>query len=149
MILPCAKLVGNAVRNITASAEAGIDKNEVFDVSPYAHALFTYFLRKPFGQELGRKIKIAFSNNDNDTAVTYIHDLGFIPKLNKKSERGFKVLIGGGLGAQPFLAKTAHEFLREDQLIPFVEATIRVFDRYGERVSRHKARIKYLIAKLG
>ncbi len=140
---------GNTVRNITASAEAGIDKNEVFDVSPYAHALFTYFLRKPFGQELGRKIKIAFSNNDNDTAVTYIHDLGFIPKLNKKSERGFKVLIGGGLGAQPFLAKTAHEFLREDQLIPFVEATIRVFDRYGERVSRHKARIKYLIAKLG
>lgn len=140
---------GNTVRNITASAEAGIDKNEVFDVSPYAHALFTYFLRKPFGQELGRKIKIAFSNNDNDTAVTYIHDLGFIPKVNKNSERGFKVLIGGGLGAQPFLAKTAHEFLPEDQLIPFVEATIRVFDRYGERVSRHKARIKYLIAKIG
>ncbi len=140
---------GNTVRNITASAEAGIDPNEPFDVSPYAYALFNYFLRKPFGQELGRKIKIAFSNNEKDTAVTYIHDIGFIPKLKNNTERGFKVLIGGGLGAQPFLAQTAYEFLPENQLVPFVEATIRVFDRHGERVSRHKARIKYLIHKIG
>jgi len=140
---------GNTVRNITASPESGIDPNEPFDVSPYAYALFQYFLRKPFGQELGRKIKIAFSNNDKDTAFTYIHDFGFIPKLNESNERGFRVLIGGGLGAQPFLAQVAHEFLPENKLIPFVEASIRVFDRYGERVSRHKARIKYLINKIG
>lgn len=140
---------GNTVRNITASAESGIDPNEPFNVSPYAYALFSYFLRKPFGQELGRKIKIAFSNNDKDTAVTYIHDFGFIPKINSKNEKGFKVLVGGGLGAQPFLAQVAYEFLPEHQLIPFVEASIRVFDRHGERVSRHKARIKYLINKIG
>lgn len=140
---------GNTVRNITASAEAGIDPEEPFDVSPYAHALFSYLLRKPFGQELGRKIKIAFSNSDKDTAFTYIHDIGLIPKLNELNERGFKVLIGGGLGAQPFLAQVAYEFLPEHKLIPFVEATIRVFDRYGERVSRHKARIKYLIHRIG
>lgn len=140
---------GNTVRNVTASAEAGIDPNEVFDVSPYAYALFSYFLRKPFGQELGRKIKIAFSNNENDTAFTFIHDLGFIPKLNSKKQRGFKVLVGGGLGAQPFLAQVAHEFLPEELLIPFTEATVRVFDRHGERVSRHKARLKYLIHKIG
>lgn len=140
---------GNTVRNITASPEAGIDPNEPFDVSPYAYALFQYFLRKPFGQELGRKIKIAFSNNNKDTAFTYIHDFGFIPKLNENNERGFKVLVGGGLGAQPFLAQVAHEFLPENKLIPFVEASIRVFDRHGERVSRHKARIKYLINKIG
>lgn len=139
---------GNTVRNVTASAEAGIDPNELFDVSPYANAVFEYFLRKPFGQELGRKIKIAFSNNDNDTAVTYIHDFGFIPKI-ENGERGFKVLAGGGLGAQPFLAQTAFEFLHETKLIPFLEASIRVFDRYGERASRHKARIKYLINKIG
>ena len=139
---------GNTVRNITASAEAGIDPNELFDVSPYAHALFTYFLRKPFCQELGRKIKIAFSNNEKDTALTYIHDLGFIPKI-ENNQRGFKILIGGGLGAQPFLAQTAYEFLHEDKIIPFVEATLRVFDRQGERVSRHKARLKYLINKIG
>ncbi|PBQ31013.1 nitrite reductase [Sphingobacteriaceae bacterium] len=140
---------GNTVRNITASAEAGIDPDEVFDVSPYAQALFSYFLRKPFGQELGRKIKIAFSNNDKDTAVTYIHDFGFIPKINPQGERGFKVMVGGGLGAQPFLAQVAFGFLPEDKLIPFVESSIRVFDRYGERASRHKARIKYLIQKIG
>ena len=139
---------GNTVRNITASAEAGIDPNELFDVSPYADALFTYFLRKPFCQELGRKIKIAFSNNEKDTALTYIHDLGFIPKI-ENNQRGFKILIGGGLGAQPFLAQTAYEFLHEDKIIPFVEATLRVFDRQGERVSRHKARLKYLINKIG
>lgn len=139
---------GNTVRNITASPESGIDPNELFDVSPYAHALFTYFLRKPFCQEMGRKIKMAFSNNEKDTAFTYIHDLGFIPKIENE-QRGFKVLIGGGLGAQPFLAQTAFEFLHEDKLIPFVEATLRVFDRNGERASRHKARLKYLINKIG
>lgn len=143
---------GNTVRNVTASEKAGIDVNEPFDVTPYAHATFTYFLRKPFGQELGRKIKIAFSNSDEDSAVTYIHDIGFIPKVkieDKTEIRGFKVLIGGGLGAQPFLAKPAFEFLPEDKIIPFIEATLRVFDRYGERASRHKARIKYLINKIG
>jgi sulfite reductase (ferredoxin) len=140
---------GNTVRNVTASAEAGIDPNEPFDVSPYAHAVFSYFLRKPFGQELGRKIKIAFSTSDKDTAVTYIHDIGFIPKINAQNGRGFKVLIGGGLGAQPFLAQVAYEFLQENKLVPFIESSIRVFDRYGERVSRHKARIKYLINKIG
>ena len=139
---------GNTVRNITASPEAGIDPNELFDVSPYANALFTYFLRKPFCQEMGRKIKMAFSNNEKDTALTYIHDLGFIPKI-ENNQVGFKVLIGGGLGAQPFLAQTAFEFLHEDKLIPFVEASLRVFDRHGERVSRHKARLKYLINKIG
>ncbi len=140
---------GNTVRNITASPEAGIDQNELFDVSPYANALFNYFLRKPFGQELGRKIKIAFSNNDKDTAFTYIHDFGFIPKINENNEKGFKILIGGGLGAQPFLARTAFEFLPVNKIIPFIEASIRVFDRHGERASRHKARIKYLINKIG
>lgn len=140
---------GNTVRNITASPEAGIDPEELFDVSPYAYALFAYLLRKPFGQELGRKIKIAFSNTDKDTAFTYIHDLGFIPRINQNGERGFKVLIGGGLGAQPFLAKVAYEFLHENKLVPFVEAVIRTFDRHGERASRHKARLKYLVHKLG
>ncbi|MBL7889801.1 MAG: HEPN domain-containing protein [Bacteroidia bacterium] len=143
---------GNTVRNITASAVAGIDPKEPFDVSPYADAMFRYFLRKPFGQELGRKLKFAFSSNDEDTAYTFMHDLGFIPKVkivDGQIVRGFKVLIGGGLGAQPFLAKTAFEFLEEDQLIPFTEAVVRVFDRHGERLSRHKARIKYLINKIG
>lgn len=143
---------GNTVRNVTASAVAGIDPEEPFDVSPYADLVFRYFLRKPFGQELGRKIKIAFSSSDQDDAFTFIHDFGFIPKEQEiagNAVKGFKVLVGGGLGAQPFPAQVAYEFLPAEELIPFVEAAIRVFDRHGERNSRNKARMKYLIAKTG
>lgn len=139
---------GNTVRNVTASDNAGINPNELFDVTPYAEQVFRYFLRKPFGQELGRKIKIAFSSDDEDDAVTFIHDFGFIPRIENQV-RGFKVLIGGGLGAQPFLAHTAFEFLPATEMIPFIEASIRIFDRYGERNSRNKARMKYLISKIG
>jgi sulfite reductase (ferredoxin) len=143
---------GNTVRNITASDMAGIDPEEPFDVTPYAHAMFEYFLRKPVCQEMGRKFKIAFSSSEKDTALVFMHDLGAIPRIKTvdgKEVRGFKVLIGGGLGAQPHLAVTTHEFLEEDLLIPYLETVLRVFDRHGERNSRHKARIKFLIQKIG
>jgi sulfite reductase (ferredoxin) len=139
---------GNTVRNITASPSAGVNPDEAFDVSPYADAVFRYFLRKPFAQELGRKIKMAFSATEEDDALTFIHDFGFIPRI-ENGKRGFKVLVGGGLGAQPFFAQTAFEFLEAEKLIPFVEAAIRVFDRNGERNNRNKARLKYLLAKIG
>ncbi len=72
-----------------------------------------------------------------------------VREVDGKIQRGFKVLIGGGLGAQPFLAKTTHEFLEEDKLIPYIESILRVFDRHGERTSRQKARMKFLIQKIG
>ncbi|WP_187263357.1 HEPN domain-containing protein [Pontibacter beigongshangensis] len=143
---------GNTVRNVTASPEAGIDPTEPFDVAPYADATFRYLLRNPICQEMGRKFKIAFSSSDKDTAFAYIHDLGFIPKVqvvDGKEERGFKVLIGGGLGAQPVLAQVAYEFLPENRIIPFIEGVVRVFDRHGERNNRNKARFKYLQNKIG
>ena len=140
---------GNTVRNVTASPAAGIDPSEPFDVSPYAHATFEYFLRNPVCQEMGRKFKISFSSSDADTAFSYIHDIGVIPKINAAGERGFKVLLGGGLGAQPLLASLVEDFLPEDELIPYIEAVIRVFDRHGERNNRNKARLKYLIQKIG
>ncbi|HSY61302.1 MAG TPA: hypothetical protein VK796_05465 [Cytophaga sp.] len=143
---------GNAVRNITASYTAGVDPNEPFDVSPYAHSMFEYFLRNPICQDMGRKFKISFSTSEEDTAFGFIHDLGFIPRVktvNSKEVRGFKVLLAGGLGAQPFVAHNVHEFLEEDQLIPFSTAVIRVFDRFGERSKRHKARLKYLVNGIG
>ncbi|MDN3547913.1 nitrite/sulfite reductase [Mucilaginibacter aquaedulcis] len=140
---------GNTVRNVTASPTSGIDPLEPFDVSPYAHATFEYFLRNPICQEMGRKFKISFSSSDADTAFSYVHDIGVIPKINNNNERGFKVLLGGGLGAQPILASIVEEFLPEDKLIPYIEAIIRVFDRYGERTNRNKARLKYLIQKIG
>ena len=143
---------GNTVRNITASDMAGIDPEEPFDVTPYAHSMFEYFLRKPLCQEMGRKFKIAFSSSEKDTALIFMHDLGVIPRVKivyGKEQRGFKVMVGGGLGAQPHLAITTHEFLEEDLLIPYLETVLRVFDRHGERNSRHKARIKFLIQKIG
>ncbi len=139
---------GNVVRNITASETAGIDPDEPFDVSPYAHALFEYLLRNPVCQEMGRKIKISFSASDKDLAVSFVHDLGFIAKI-KDGKRGFKVMLAGGIGAQPHHAQIAHEFLPEDQVIPFTESVLRVFDHYGERAKRMKARMKFLLKEVG
>ncbi len=135
---------GNTVRNITASANAGIDPDELFDVVPYVEATFKFFLRNPICQQMGRKVKIAFSSSDKDSALTYIHDFGFIPRI-QDGKKGFKVVVGGGLGAQAILAKTAYEFLPAEKILPFMEAGIRVFDRYGEREKRHKARMKFLL----
>ena len=140
---------GNTVRNLTASAIAGVDPDELFDVSPYVQATYEYFLRNAISQDMGRKIKPAFSSSDKDSAYTYFHDFGFIPRINEAGERGFKVVIGGGLGAQSIVAPVAYEFLHEDKIIPFMEASVRVFDRHGEREKRHKARMKFLVKKLG
>ena len=143
---------GNTVRNITASAKAGIDPNEAFDVSPYVQATFEYFLRNPICQAMGRKIKPAFSSSEKDSAFTYFHDFGFIPRVRQvdgQEVRGFKLVVGGGLGALSMVAQPVSEFIEEDQIIPFMEAAIRIFDRYGEREKRMKARMKFLIQKLG
>lgn len=139
---------GNTIRNVTASATAGIDVNEPFDVSPYAHAVFKFFLRNPICQEMGRKFKISFSSSDADSALSYMHDLGFIPKI-KNNEKGFKVLLGGGLGSQPRHADILYEFLPANKIIPVTESVLRIFDRHGERTRRQKARIKFLIKDIG
>ncbi|WP_235298359.1 nitrite/sulfite reductase [Portibacter marinus] len=139
---------GNTVRNITASSNAGIDPEELFDITPYVVGVYNYFLRNPICQEMGRKIKIAFSSSDADSAFTYFHDFGFIPRINK-GQRGFKLLLAGGLGAQAMEAATISEFISTEEIIPFMEAAIRVFDRYGEREKRFKARMKFLLKSFG
>ncbi len=139
---------GNTVRNVTGSARAGIDPEEPFDITPYAHAIFDYFLRNPICQDMGRKFKISLSSSEKDSAYGYMHDVGLVARI-QEGKRGFKVMVGGGLGAQPFSAQTAYEFLEEDRVIPFIEGVIRVFDRYGERQKRHKARMKYLLNDIG
>ncbi|EIM75585.1 nitrite and sulfite reductase 4Fe-4S region [Nitritalea halalkaliphila LW7] len=139
---------GNTVRNITASERAGVDPEEAFDVSPYAEAMFQHFLRNPVCQEMGRKIKIAFSSSAQDTALAYLHDLGFIARI-QEGQRGFTVLLAGGLGSQPRKADLIAEFMPADEILPFSEAVLRVFDRYGERAKRMKARLKFLVADLG
>ena len=139
---------GNTVRNVTASPDAGIHPDEAFDATPYAHATFQFFLRNPICQEMGRKFKMSFSSTDDDSALAFIHDLGFIPKI-KDGEKGFKVMLGGGLGSQPRHADVLTDFLPVNQLIPTIEGVLRVFDRHGERNRRLKARMKFLIKDLG
>ncbi|MFD2542405.1 nitrite reductase [Lacinutrix gracilariae] len=139
---------GNTVRNVTASETAGIDVKEPFDVSPYADAIFKFFLRNPICQEMGRKFKVSFSATEEDTGLSYMHDLGFIAKI-KNGVRGFKVMLGGGLGSQPRHADVFYGFLESDKIIPVMEGVLRVFDRHGERKSRAKARMKFLIKDIG
>ena len=139
---------GNTVRNVTASVYAGVDPDEAFDVTPYAYAFYEYFLRNPICQDMGRKFKAAFSSAASDQALTFIHDLGFIPVI-KKGQRGFRVMLGGGIGSQPIEANEVFSFLETDRMIPFSEAVIRVFDRHGERNKRNKARLKFLVKEIG
>lgn len=143
---------GNTVRNVTGSPTAGVDPKEPFDITPYAHATFQYFLRNPITANMARKFKIGFSASEEDTAFAYMHDIGFIPKVkivDGEEVRGFKVFLGGGLGAQPYIADHVTDFMHEDLIIPFAESIVRVFDRHGERTKRHKARLKYLIQDIG
>ena len=139
---------GNVVRNVTASETAGIDINEPFDVSPYADALFKFFLRNPICQEMGRKFKVSFSATDEDTGLSYLHDLGYIAKI-RNGVSGFKVMVAGGLGSQPRHAEVLYDFLPADKIIPVMEGVLRVFDRFGERKSRAKARMKFLLKEIG
>ncbi len=139
---------GNVVRNVTASETAGFDVNEPFDIQPYAHAIFEEFLRNPICQEMGRKFKVSFSSTEEDTGLSYMHDIGFIAK-EENGVRGFKIMVAGGLGSQPRAAEALYEFLPSDEIIPLMNAILRVFDRHGERKSRAKARKKFLMAKIG
>lgn len=139
---------GNTVRNITASPFAGIDPDEPFDVSPYAEELFQYLLRNPVNQDMGRKVKISFSSSQKDTAYSFLHDLGFIPII-QNGEKGFKLLIAGGLGVKPFLGQSVTNFINADDIYAYTTAILRIFDRYGERQKRNKARLKYLVEELG
>lgn len=139
---------GNVVRNVTASETAGIDVDEPFDVSPYADALYKFFLRNAICQEMGRKFKVSFSSTDEDTGLSYLHDIGYIAKV-KDGVRGFKVMVAGGLGSQPRHADVLFDFVETDKIIPIMEGVLRVFDRYGERKSRAKARMKFLLKDIG
>jgi sulfite reductase (ferredoxin) len=140
---------GNSVRNVTACPLAGVCKTETFDVTPYAKATAFYLLGHPDTQDFGRKFKIAFSGCEHEAcALTSMHDLGGIAAV-KDGKRGFKLFVGGGLGAVPHQAKLFDEFVPEEELLPLSRAIGRVFARMGEKRNRNRARLKFLVQKLG
>src|SRR5687768_3834039 len=143
---------GNTVRNITACYRAGVSHTEAFDVSPYVEALFGYLVRNKYNQNLGRKFKITFEGCAEDHSGLRIHDIGFwavTRVVDGKLQRGFQVYLGGGLGGAPHLAHLYTEFLPVEELFNLTASVLRVFDRYGERKSRMKARMKFLIQTMG
>src|SRR5262249_46833917 len=143
---------GNTVRNITACPTAGVCADEPFDVTPYGEALTRFFLRNPICQALPRKFKIALSGCPTDCSMGAMHDIGIIARVREvdgRLEKGFKVVIGGGLAVSPQNAWVLHEFLPPERLLPGCEAVVRVFDRTGNRQNRGQARMKYAIRKLG
>jgi sulfite reductase (ferredoxin) len=143
---------GNTVRNITACYRAGVSHTEAFDVSPYVEALFSYLVRNKYNQNLGRKFKITFEGCAEDHSGLRIHDMGFwavTRVVDGKLQRGFQVYLGGGLGGAPHLAHLYTEFLPVEELFNLTASVLRVFDRYGERKSRMKARMKFLIQTMG
>ena len=144
---------GNSVRNVTACSIAGVCQGEAFDVTPYAHALSQFLLGHPDAQDFGRKVKIAFSGcRDEACGLTNMHDIGAIAVtrvIDGEEKRGFEFYVGGGLGAVPFQAKLFDEFLPEEELLPISQAIAIVFAKYGEKRNRARARIKFLVKKLG
>src|SRR5438876_2084226 len=145
---------GNTVRNVTSCPLSGICPDEAFDVTPYALGITRFLLRHPDFHDLPRKFKIAFSGceDDGNCAVAGIHDVGLIARVrgsNGSGRRGFKVLAGGGLGSLPTEAATLTEFLPAEELLPTIEAILRVFIEHGNRKNKFKARMKFVLRAKG
>lgn len=143
---------GNTVRNVTACPIAGVSPDEIFDVTPYAYEVVKYFLRNPLNQNLPRKFKIALEGCVFDHAATGMHDIGILAEkrvIDGKEEKGFKIFVGGGLGPPPFAAQLLEDFTPADRLLITCEAVLRVFDRLGERNNPARARLKFVIMRLG
>ncbi len=139
----------NTVRNVTACHLAGVCHGEVFDVTPYAKTVAYHLLRNPLNQSLPRKFKIALSGCRQDCALTPIHDIGLLAVKRGDGVIGFRMVAGGGLGSTPRMAQVLREFTPMDELLPSIEAVIKVFDTLGNRKNRNKARMKFVIEKLG
>ncbi|WP_337845706.1 nitrite/sulfite reductase [Thermus sp.] len=139
---------GHSIRAITCCPYAGVSPEEPFDVTPYAERAYRYFLRHPVGQNLPRKFKIAFEGCQTDHARTAIHDIGVVAAV-EGGKRGFRIYVGGGLGAAPMAAELLEPFTPEEDLLPTMLAIVRLFDRYGNRKVLTQARLKFLVKKWG
>src|ERR1700730_467309 len=138
----------NTVRNITACPLSGLLEDEVFDVHPYAQRTAFAFLHKELTDSLPRKFKIAFSGCPEDCMQTHIHDVGLRAVL-RDGERGFRVVVGGGLGPLPSEASLLDEFLPAERVVNRIEAVLRVFNKYGNRGNKNKARFKFIVRERG
>ena len=140
---------GNNTRNVTSDQWAGVAPGEIEDPRIWAEILRQYTTLHPEFSFLPRKFKFAITASANDRAAIKIHDIGLRLHKNAEGETGFEVLVGGGLGRTPFLAKTIRPFVHGSDLLSYVEAIMRVYNQYGRRDNIYKARIKILVHELG
>jgi len=139
---------GNTVRNVTACPEAGVCQKEEFDVAPFAIATAEYLLQDRGSFNLPRKYKIVFSGCSQDCALACVADLGFFAH-KKDGGKGFAVYAAGGLGSNPAVAVKIEDFIKADEVFEAAEAIKRLFDKHGDRTNKHKARLRYVLARLG
>ncbi|NDV50951.1 nitrite/sulfite reductase [Salipiger sp. PrR003] len=139
---------GNTIRNVTADHFAGAAADEIADPRPVAELLRQWSTDHPEFQFLPRKFKIAVTGAPNDRAVIKAHDIG-IEIVTKDGQVGYRVLVGGGLGRTPMIGKVLSDFVAQDDLLPFVEATVSVWNLLGRRDNKYKARIKITVHEHG
>jgi sulfite reductase beta subunit-like hemoprotein len=142
----------NTVRNVTACPIAGLTRDEVFDVRPYARRVAFAFLHKELTDSMPRKFKIAFDACKHDCMASSINDLGFralIRNIDGVEKRGFRLVVGGGLGPLPNEARLLYDFVPEERLVNVCEAVLRVFNRHGNRNNKNKARLKFVLRERG
>jgi sulfite reductase (NADPH) hemoprotein beta-component len=137
---------GNCIRNITSDPFAGATADEVDDPRVWSEAIRQWSTLHPEFSFLPRKFKIAVTASDDDRTAVRVHDIGLRLHRNDKGERGFEVIVGGGLGRTPYIGVTIREFLPERHLISYLEAILRVYNSRGRRDNKYKARIKILVA---
>lgn len=140
---------GNCIRNITSDELAGVAPDELADPRPFAEIMRQWSTLHPEFAFLPRKFKIAITGATQDRAATYWHDVGLHLKHNEAGELGFKVLVGGGMGRTPVIGTTIREFLPWNQIMNYLEAVVRVYNRWGRRDNLYKARIKILVKAEG
>ena len=145
----CIQTSGNCIRNVTADHFAGVSADEVADPRPYAEILRQWSSLHPEFLFLPRKFKIAVNGAPVDRAAIQFHDIGYQVKRNAAGELGFAVYIGGGMGRTPMLGKKIRDFLPEEDLLAYSEAILRVYNMYGRRDNKFKARIKILVHESG
>ena len=138
---------GNTVRNVMCSHFAGVCPNEVFDATPYSTAIAKFLLRNPMSQNLPRKFKINFGCC-NKHGLVRIADIGLVPDL-RDGKKGFRIYLGGGLGAASFIGHLLEDFTSEERLLSTCMATIRLFDRLGNRDNMARNRMRYLVNEIG
>jgi sulfite reductase (NADPH) hemoprotein beta-component len=140
---------GNCIRNVTSDHLAGANSDEIEDPRPWCEIIRQWSTFHPEFSSLPRKFKIAVTAATHDRAAVRVHDIGLHMKRNAEGRVGFEFIVGGGLGRTPYVGHTIREWVAKEDLLSYLEANMRVYNRYGRRDNKFKARIKILVNELG